>query len=46
LIGVLKSFEGAKYDSQKIREHAMQFDKKIFQQKIKKYIEEKYANRN
>jgi glycosyltransferase involved in cell wall biosynthesis len=45
LVEGLKKFEPAKYDGQKIREHAMQFDKKIFQQKIKTFVEEKYAHR-
>jgi glycosyltransferase involved in cell wall biosynthesis len=41
LVGVLKSFNPATYDSALIRQHALQFDKKIFQDKIRKFVEEK-----
>jgi len=38
--------ENGKYEfsSHKIREHAMNFDKKIFVQKFKKFVVEKYSN--
>ncbi len=45
LIEGLKSFESSRYDSHKIREHAMQYDKKNFQKRIKDFTEEKYAHR-
>jgi glycosyltransferase involved in cell wall biosynthesis len=45
LIEKLKKFDPSKYNSQKIREHAQQFDKKIFQKKIKEFVESKYENR-
>lgn len=38
----IKKFKNYKFDSKKIRQHALLFDKKIFQKKIKKYLEEKY----
>jgi glycosyltransferase involved in cell wall biosynthesis len=40
---VLKDFDPAKYNPHIIREHAQKFDKKIFQEKIKQFVEEKYA---
>ncbi|MBI2356403.1 MAG: glycosyltransferase [Candidatus Doudnabacteria bacterium] len=39
---VLKDFDPKKYNPQVIRQHALQFDKKIFQQKIKSFVEEKF----
>ena len=45
MVEALKKFDPSKYDGQKIREHALQYDKKNFQQKIKQFVEEKYANR-
>lgn len=36
------AFDSGKYDPEKIRSHAMQYDKKIFKEKIKDYVEEKY----
>jgi glycosyltransferase involved in cell wall biosynthesis len=44
LIEALKKFTPAHYDGQKIRQHAMQFDKKVFQQKIKQFVEDKFKN--
>lgn len=43
---VVGRFNPKKYNPQFIRQHAVQFDKKIFQEKILKFIEEKYANWN
>ncbi len=34
-------FESMKFDKQKIREHALEFDEEVFQKKIKSFIEEK-----
>ncbi len=42
IIEVVKNFDSTKYDSNKIRENAQQYDNKIFQQKIKQFVEEKY----
>ena len=39
LVEVLKNFDQAKYDPQKIRQHVMQFDVEIFKQKIKAIVE-------
>ncbi|OGE79776.1 MAG: hypothetical protein A2660_00680 [Candidatus Doudnabacteria bacterium RIFCSPHIGHO2_01_FULL_45_18] len=46
LITALRNFYPAQYQSQTIRQHALRFDKKNFQQKIKAYVEEKYADRD
>ena len=35
-------FDTSMYRSEAIRQHALQFDKKIFQEKIKKFVEEKF----
>ncbi|MEJ0021042.1 MAG: glycosyltransferase [Candidatus Doudnabacteria bacterium] len=40
---VLKDFNPANYDPQVIREHAEKYDKKIFQEKIRSFVEEKYG---
>ncbi|MBX4188275.1 MAG: glycosyltransferase [Candidatus Doudnabacteria bacterium] len=42
LIGILKQFDPTKYDPEQIRNHAMQYDKKNFQNQIRKFVEEKY----
>lgn len=39
---VLKNFYVSKYDPQKIRLNALKFDKRIFQEKLQKFIEEKH----
>jgi glycosyltransferase involved in cell wall biosynthesis len=44
LRAVVNNFDSSKYNSQTIRTHALQFDKKIFQKKIKEFIEEKYQD--
>jgi glycosyltransferase involved in cell wall biosynthesis len=43
LIKVLQNFSPSKYDSAKIREHALFYDKKKFQERIKNFVSEKYA---
>jgi len=42
IINAIKSFDHKRFNPNKIREHAMKFDTKIFKEKIKKYVEEKY----
>ncbi len=46
----IMTFVSSKYNPTTLREHAKQFDKKIFQEKIKKIVDDKYkefyANRN
>lgn len=42
LVEVLRNFKPAKYDSQKIRNHAMKFDAEIFKKKIRAVVEEQY----
>ena len=39
---VVVKFDGSKYNSQVIKGHAEQFDKKIFQSKIKQFVEQKF----
>ena len=41
----VKNFDAAKYESKNLVDHAKKFDKKIFKQKIKDFVEEKYAHR-
>ena len=45
LIEAIKGFEKVKdnFDSERIRENALRFDKEIFKRKIKAFIEEKYS---
>src|SRR3989338_4280516 len=38
----VKNFDSTKYDPLKIRRHAQQYDKLIFQEKVRKFVEEKY----
>ncbi len=42
LVDALKIFVSHNYDSEKIRNSALEFDKKHFQKKIKEFIENKY----
>jgi glycosyltransferase involved in cell wall biosynthesis len=42
LIEAVRRFESVKFDPLRIREHSLQFDKKIFKQKIKEFIEAKF----
>ena len=42
IVSAVKNFDPKKYDSQAIRTHAQQFDRKVFQKKIKEFVEEKY----
>ncbi len=43
LINAIRKFNPNVFNPNKIRQYSLQFDKKIFQQKIKKFIEEKYC---
>jgi glycosyltransferase involved in cell wall biosynthesis len=40
---VVRKFDPAKYDPNILRKHAQGFDKKIFQERIRKFVEEKYT---
>ncbi|OGE82177.1 MAG: hypothetical protein A3B10_02205 [Candidatus Doudnabacteria bacterium RIFCSPLOWO2_01_FULL_44_21] len=42
---VVRNFDAKKYNAETIRQQAQQYDKKIFQKKIKEFVEEKYAHR-
>lgn len=42
LLSAIKKFDQKKYDPVKIREHALQFDKTIFQKRLREFVEEKY----
>lgn len=42
IIKTIESFDHKKFNSNKIREHALKFDNSVFKEKIKKYVEEKY----
>ena len=46
LIGAVKYFENnqEKFDKNVVRNHAMRFDRKIFKEKIRNYIIEKYED--
>ena len=39
LVSVLKGFDASKYDPEKIRAHALKFDKEIFKKKILEIVE-------
>lgn len=39
---VIKRYDTSLYHSEVIRQHALQFDKKVFQEKIKRFVEERY----
>lgn len=39
---VISHFDISMYRSEVIRQHALQYDKKVFQEKIKEFVEEKY----
>lgn len=43
LINAIDDFEKIKFDSQMIRDHALKFDRAMFKEKIKEYIEEKVS---
>ena len=38
----VKNFDSRKFDPKEIREHSLKFDKEIFKEKIKKFVEEEY----
>lgn len=42
IIKVLQVFRTEKYNSQTLRENALKYDKKVFQEKIKKFVEERF----
>ncbi|MCK5332844.1 glycosyltransferase [Candidatus Parcubacteria bacterium] len=42
IIDVVKKFDSEKFNPEEIRAHAMKFDKAIFKEKIKNFIEDKY----
>jgi len=42
LMQAVKSFDESKFVPETIREHAMKFDKEIYRQKMKEFIEKKY----
>jgi len=42
LIGAVKRFEGLKFDSKEIYQHALKFNKENFKKKIKEFIDENY----
>lgn len=42
LIAAIKQFEKMEFDATAIRKHAVGFDKEIFKEKIKNFVEEKY----
>lgn len=41
LIAAVKRFESVRFDPVRIREHSLQFDRKVFKQRIKEFIEVK-----
>jgi glycosyltransferase involved in cell wall biosynthesis len=45
LIQALKRFQFEVFDKNKIREHALQFDKKVFKQKIEGFVRTKYEEK-
>ncbi|MCK4919190.1 MAG: glycosyltransferase, partial [Candidatus Pacebacteria bacterium] len=44
IMEVVKKFDSEKFSPEEIRKHAMKFDKEIFKEKIKNFIEEKYKD--
>jgi glycosyltransferase involved in cell wall biosynthesis len=43
LIQAVRRFESAKFDPERIREHALRFDKEVFRERIKEFIETRVA---
>ncbi|MEW6196924.1 MAG: glycosyltransferase [Bacteroidota bacterium] len=43
LIKAINSFDGKDFNPQKIRDHALEFDRAVFKEKLKKYIKDKTA---
>lgn len=43
IVEAIKKIQNMTFDSQQIRKHARQFDKEVFKQKLKEYIEKEYA---
>lgn len=46
LINTIRKFNPATFQPTKIRQHALKFDKTIFQKKIQAFIEQKYREKN
>lgn len=46
LVQAMKRFQFATFSKREIREHAEKFDKKIFKQKIKNFVEQKFRERS
>ncbi len=42
----INKFETMKFDKEEIRKHALEFDESVFQEKIKKFVEEKVEETN
>lgn len=42
----IEKFETMKFDKEEIREHALEFDESVFQEKIRKFVEEKEKENN
>lgn len=42
----INKFETMKFDKEKIRKHALEFDESVFQEKIRKFVEEKVKENN
>jgi len=45
LMNAIEKFENMNFNKKEIRKHALEFDEKIFQKKIKEFIDEKLKNR-
>ena len=41
----IQKFETMSFDKQQIRKHALEFDEPVFQEKIRKFVEEKYKEK-
>jgi len=46
LIRAVKDFSLKKFNSEKIRDHVLKFDKEIFKKKIKEFVEKQYESRS
>ncbi len=42
LVGVLKQFDASRYSPQKIREHALKFDRAVFDRELPAFVEQAY----
>jgi hypothetical protein len=43
LIQAVRRFEAARFDPERIREHALRFDKEVFRDRIREFIQAKVA---